>query len=439
MGSSHAMQVRKIFEKNVGHVLNKSEEEDIINKLSNFREPKKIIAGMYLFENNLYIQRAGSKQLSNLAFDMNNVELILNEGGVRQLIRSMRIHINDWKLCWFSASAVWNMARPQVSRIHIGKSIKLLINMLKLHNEQERVVHTVIGALSNLSLESANADKIISGKNLDIIFNTIYKHIDSNIVLTSSYGLIANLAIREEVAQQILKYDVIQLILDGLKLLEQSVSDHIVDEQCIMFYENSMAALSNMTFVEDFKDHFLIGLGVESLSSLFQNSNNLLTDESDISLLRNILNNIGISLEDAQDINYKLYSLHQLVKMVDTIYDSEHKKSEMINIMIHKQEHIINEKDGNNFTPLDYAIANDDKNSIKLLIKSGAKIDKKSIVKCKKDIHDLINETIKHYNSLITQINECINNSSNLIPDLSKIVINYLSKYELNQVFSVLV
>merc|ERR1719265_498918 len=141
------------------------------------------------------------------------------------LCKGLKKHKRDWKLCWFGASAIWNMARPAEARVQVGCTVDILLKMLQEHQEREQVAHTVLGALSNLALEERNSDKIIHEAALDLVFKALDKHEGSTQVMTSALGLIANLSINEQVAEELSKRGAVRWVLSGLKLYATARSE----------------------------------------------------------------------------------------------------------------------------------------------------------------------------------------------------------------------
>merc|ERR1719238_138818 len=108
MGSTNSLEIKKTFGVDLNtNKLNNKQEGIITKTMAGFTTPRRICKGMQFFGDNVKIQRAGAKQLSNLAFNVENVSSVLNNGGLQRLMKGLKKHTNDWKLCWFGASAIW--------------------------------------------------------------------------------------------------------------------------------------------------------------------------------------------------------------------------------------------------------------------------------------------------------------------------------------------
>lgn len=199
MGMSNSTDIKKTFGIDINKKLDNKSEQEVTRQMAGFTTPRRIVKGMSFFGDNVKVQRAGAKQFSNLAFNVDNVGTVLQFNGLTRLMKALKLHMDDWKLCWFGASAIWNMARPAEARLRVGSSVDTLIEMLRIHQGREQVAHTCLGALSNLALEERNADKMIGdGKEFfNLVFDTLKKHNGNRSVMTSILGLLANLAIRE--------------------------------------------------------------------------------------------------------------------------------------------------------------------------------------------------------------------------------------------------
>merc|ERR1711959_458440 len=126
----------------------------------------------------------------------------------------------------------------------------------------------------------------------------------------------------------------------------------------MMLIENGMAALSNITFVESFPRFFLKALGLEVLVDIMRSDDDIpISEEEDLPLLRNILESVGVTPEQVEDSECKIYSLPQAVKMN---FEDSYLKLIPDMLALEGQENLLNEIDGADMTPLRYAIFNKD-------------------------------------------------------------------------------
>jgi len=292
-----------------------------------------------------------------------------------------------------------------------------------------QVAHTVLGALSNLALEEANSDRIVTDDNLDLIFSTIEMHRNVDTVMSSALGLIANLSIREETAAELAQQGAVRWVVNGLRLHDQASADTRV-----MLVENGMAALSNLTFVDTFPHYILLARGVELLCDILRTEDEdfPLSEEDDLPLIRNILESIGVALEHAQDREKNIYSLHQAVSMLP---ERDQMMGEVVSVLLNNpdEELLLNVPDYANQRPLDYAILNEDPDMVQNLICYGSKVTAQTReLALENKLTDVVEAALGDYNAMLYATKHTITGSTGLHPDLSGVVVDYLSKYELS-------
>lgn len=424
MGSIHAAQIHNTF----GTL--SPPEKSVTAHIADLTTPRRVVSGMKFFPDSVRIQRAGAKQLSNISFDVQNVPAVLKRGGLKRLVKSIKSHGEDWKLCWFGASAIWNMARPAEQREEVGATVGLLLEMLRRHQGREQVAHTVLGALSNLALHETNAPKVVTPESLDLIFDTLKLHKGSCQVMTSSLGLIANLSIAESVAATLAEHGAVRWVVSGLAAISEGAPN---TETRQMLLENGMAALSNLTFVEDFPRHFLLAQGVEMLCYILRNREEFpLVNEDDLPLLNNILQAVGLTQQHAEDERLDLYSLHQAAGLLDV------PAAEVLRAMLEdpaqEAEALLDLVDGLGMRPLDYAVALERTELAAMLITSGATVtDGMRETAVGTEMEDVIEAAEGDLQAMLYATTQTVDAATGLHPDLCGVVVDFLSKYELSK------
>ncbi|ETO25048.1 hypothetical protein RFI_12096 [Reticulomyxa filosa] len=164
---------------------------------------------MKQFKDNCHVQRVACHSLSNFAMQMIAANAIIqkviclsffcfDKGGFQLLKQAITKFHDDHKLCWLASSAIWNLARPPVNRAVIGTDgVHLMLQVISKHSNEEQVINTAVGALSNLSLLSDLKDVIARPENLDLILNVLsyFTMKKCASVMTSGASLIANIAV----------------------------------------------------------------------------------------------------------------------------------------------------------------------------------------------------------------------------------------------------
>jgi len=378
MGLTNSTQIKKTFGIDISKSLDKTQEREVTRQMAGFTTPRRIVKGMQFFFDNVQVQRAGAKQLSNLAFNVTNVSTVLQNNGLTRLVKAIKSHMDDYGF-------------PSV---HGDATLKLIFETLEIHKGNKSVT-------------------------------------------TSALGLLANLAIRETVAANLAKYGAIRWVIRGLNIYLDEVGPRPTgenDENRMMLIENGMAALSNLSFVDAFSRHLLLSHGLETLCRIIRSEDDIpLSEEEDGPLLRNILTSVGVNIAQAESKSYELYSFHQVVKM--DFDDSD--KLIMQMLMEPEGELLLNQRDGMEMTPLHYAVFNKNRSLAEILITSGAKIPEDLRKDCPREMQTFIENCAKTYQSMLYATKHSITSSSELNDDLSGIVIGFLSKFEMRNTFGV--
>ena len=321
----------------------------------------KILSIMKKYSNVIQIQRVCCHALSNLAMQVVVARWIMEKGGFKLIQKALIKFENDHKLCWLGSSAIWNLARPPANRQLIGKTgVQLMLKILKIHKNKEKVTNTTIGALSNLSLCDELKDIIAINKNIDIILDVLNEYCDKNIqsVLTSGAGLLANLAVSDAHANTLVNRNALPILLKVLSWNNGILkSDNIpADQQQQMetLFRNTCAALNNMVTGDEFIDSFLVSKGVETIYSFLNNNNS--------DLYNGLLENCLVHMEC--DISKPTTSIHLC---------SLHNKLDILKKLILNNNNSIDLeiKDDKNMTCLDYAISMNHLDIIQFLTKLG--------------------------------------------------------------------
>ena len=311
----------------------------------------KILSLMKKYNESLHVQRVSCHALSNLAMQVHIARWIVQKGGFGLIKKALLKFENDHKLCWLGSSAIWNLARPPANRSIIGQQgVSLMIKMLKIHQNKEKVTNTSIGALSNLSLCDHLKTLIAKQENIKLILSVLNNyHKCSLSVATSGAGLIANLAVSDDFASILVEKGAISLLL---KLLQWTHSNTSNGDDTL--YRNTCAALNNMVTAQNFLDVFLENCGVEAIFKFLKHNQN--------DLYTNLLENCLVSIE--VDINQETTSLHLC---------SLHGRLNILKKMMKLYPFTdLNATDSKKMTVLDYAIMTKNNQIIAFLSKVGA-------------------------------------------------------------------
>ena len=366
---------------------------------------KSILKLMKQFEGNLYVQRVSCHALSNLAMQVVIARYIVANNGFQHIRNALNRFTNDHKLCWLASSAIWNMARPPANRETIGKAgVKLMLKVLSIHHvKHEKVTNTAIGALSNLSLCEDIKKFICKKQNISLVLDVLSlyssKQHKSMSVMTSGAGLLANLAVSDEHAETLLKYDAVPVVCNLLQWKSDNEEQDVdMDEESSQrlsventLHRNACAALNNMVTAPEFIHKILDCNGIETIYSFIKHTKN--------SMFLGLLNTCLTTLECDKEhpvSTMHLCGLHNridlLKKMIEKIndldseLDLDESSDESTDMTPSVGSHIwgdfqaksmsvtelLNKKDGNNMTVLQYAALGKHYKLVEFLIKCGA-------------------------------------------------------------------
>lgn len=373
------------------------------------KDIKQILKLMKQFDRNLYVQRVSCHALSNLAMQVVIARYIVANNGFNYIRNALDKFTSDHKLCWLASSAIWNMARPPANREIIGKhGVKLMLKVLAIHHvKHERVTNTAIGALSNLSLCESIKTLICKKQNISLVLDVLSlyssKENRSMSVMTSGAGLLANLAVSDEHAETLLKYDALPVLCNLLKWKsdnddseeqQQDEQEEEAEERNsveITLHRNACAALNNMVTAQDFINKILNCNGLETIYNFLNKTKNNLF----INLLENCLTTLECDKEHAVTTMH-LCGLHNRMDLLKNIIEKVNNLDDQMDLDEYSDEstdmtpsvgshiwgelktqdisvsELLNKRDGNNMTVLQYAALGKHYKLVEFLIKCGA-------------------------------------------------------------------
>ncbi len=135
-----------------------------------FKRAHTVLSAMNRFKSEIRIQSVCCRAISNLSMQTVMAKRIATKGGFQKVRRAMLQFEDCPKLCWLGCSAIWNLSRPQSNRLILGEpAVELMLRMMRQHRDNELVVNTAIGALSNLSVCGPLKSVIAEESNLDFL------------------------------------------------------------------------------------------------------------------------------------------------------------------------------------------------------------------------------------------------------------------------------
>ena len=242
---------------------------------------KSILSIMQENRYNLRILRIGCHSISNIAMEIQNCEILVEQGVIQCILTLIEDFMSDWRICWLACSSLWNLARCKLARDYINiRGVKLVLDIIDLHSHSPLVMQTSLGALSNLCIDTHIKQKIGNAEMIHKCLDIMDRHPYDAKVLTSACGLVTNLAYDENIAQSISG--------SGIKKIVNCMNNH---QRVNHLQRNASAALSNLSATPKFVTHLVISDGVEALFAALKYH----TDDPDVTqLATGALQNLSI-------------------------------------------------------------------------------------------------------------------------------------------------
>ncbi len=226
--------------------------------------------------------------ISNFCMTEINVARFEYDGGIKIVMEILKLYEHNSKIQWLACSCIWNICWVPNTRGKVSSCFKHLLQNLHRYSNNNKVLNTTLGALSNISLLDSNRNKLLrlgicnsikiflknfigncikkrkakKIKNSDITINS----------LTFCFGLIANLAINS--SDKFVKEDIIFWMASAMKIA--NTSDFLKvnpDNDSTNFgtnLRNFLAALNNLTDRDvDFKKQITRARGYELFHELY--------------------------------------------------------------------------------------------------------------------------------------------------------------------------
>ena len=247
--------------------------EDLLNM-----PPENITTEQYIKIINILEKKMEDKSLtqstirliSNLAIIEETIPTLIDNNVIRNLIRCMKEHEDNWIIQWMGASALWNLCRNETARTYMKNHMSYLVKMLKLHKKHLKVTHTVFGCLSNCALNTVNLKKLSEIKIFDIIGEVINDLDDKDISINRSIlsvcgALIANSSVSSEIDYRFLDSDVLFRYINRLKLVD--IEFLILEDSSLL--KHSLAAIHNISTCNKFHEEFTKSSGYEYFYKIY--------------------------------------------------------------------------------------------------------------------------------------------------------------------------
>jgi len=361
---------------------------------------------MNQFPDSVALQRVCCHAISNICMDLHKAQIMVgNYKAERPIIQALENFCSrDWRVCWLACSALWNMTRVQESRQEFSlHTINLLFEALRANQSTNCVVNTIIGSLSNLSLELGFKLYIGSESNHLLLLSVIEQTCDDMNVAATAAGLLANLAVSDEIAETLVKSGAIRLIKI---MLQFNFRDAV-------FIRNIVAALSNLVtasiYVEECIRHFVIEELVHVVEHLIATDN--------LAIIGNCINALGIHDVNLQTTSYHIACLHGKNELLEKIIEQ---KVEQLDF---------NEQDNSGRTMLDYAIQGGNLDTVSFLLRCGCTIEACHNKKIPHTMSDVFRSTYRSIKNVEENFNSAVRSTTPMNSELANLVTGYISLY----------
>ena len=253
-------QIAYIFrKKNIGS-FTQQDIKEVIRILKKYKNNKKCITIPFL------------TLISNLAMQQDNIPIMISQNIIKIVMKIILNNFNDQTIQWISHSCLWNICRNEAARPKMYEYLGVITTSLKKYFSCKKIVETILGCLSNTVLYPQNGKILPNFGIYGSICKILDKYHDDIKIMAVLYGLIANLAINEQIDQQIVNKNIVYLILQSLEISNLNNDDSLV--------HNSVAALYNLHFCNNWKKQFTKGSGYEILNHIYDYFENNENDEN---------------------------------------------------------------------------------------------------------------------------------------------------------------
>lgn len=234
-------------------------------------------------------------------------------------------------------------------------AVQLMLQMMRRHRRNEKVVNTAFGALSNLSVCGPLKSVIADEANLDLLLCVMAEYLEQRSlkVMMSAAGLINNLAINSDHAALMVKRNVNRMLL-GLLQWNGDETDPDAEESHHTLHRNTSSALRNLADCDHFLDDFMTHRGIERTFEFIAKC----PSHRIIDFLKLCLHDIGINADFATT-SFHFCAWNGRLSILKTLLE-EHPHFDLDAV------------DSTDWTMMDYAIAAKEMEIIAFLSKCGA-------------------------------------------------------------------
>lgn len=190
--------------------------------------------------------------ISVVALEEENAISLLELGVFKSLTSLLIFHSKNPRVLVKVCAAMWNLLGVDEASDKVPKKCFMYLwQTIMRHQSSERVIHTALGALSNLALVAPSIIQLRS-KCLRKLKH-IFKMHKNNTQICNHFGaLIANLCVNWNVAEKCIRVGYVSVLVDILHSAKDSeVAKHV------------LAAIHNLSDATNFKKHLCLHQGIE--------------------------------------------------------------------------------------------------------------------------------------------------------------------------------
>jgi len=281
------------------------------------------------------------------------------------------------------------------------------MKVLVMQPQNQYVVNTALGCLSNLSLNHVLKRKIGEVENMLNLLRMMERNISDVTVSATAAGLIANLAVNDTIAHRLVDFG-------ALGTLRRMFSFEYDD---VVFLRNSVAALGNCSTSSLFLERCIENKIVEILYGLLQINNDLSIN----TLIANSLHALGLQV-GSKTTSFHLASMHGLVNAFDRLMFNNDEEEDID----------FNSKDKNGQTMISYAIHGGHSEMVAFLACCDANIGDEDLTKeISQDFQDIIKCSRERAINVRNEYVYILNNTLPLNLDIITTINTYLSSHSL--------
>jgi GGDEF domain-containing protein len=340
--------------------------------------------------------------ISVIALDEENAIFLLELGVFKTLNSLLILHSKNPRVLVKACAAMWNLLGVSEAAEKVPKKCFMYLwSTIIRHQASTKVIHTALGALSNLALVAPSIMQLC----LRTLMHIFRMHRTNTNICNHFGALVANLCVNWHVAEKCIRVGYVAVLLDILRV----ANDNEV-------FKHVLAALHNMSDATDFKTHFCLNQGIEIFARIQESA-------------------------DAPEIHEYIEGIFEQASIPQTCTSSLHLAVVSCSIGVtvdillkHNETMDILDREGN--SACDLAMREGNCKVVELLVASGAQYRPDSFADIpdflkKEDIAKSVKKGTKHRTKSHQMMKSLVTENTKMIKDMGQVVTDFIPGVEM--------